>query len=135
MDHRPGFTGKITHAAARHPWTTLGLWAVLLVVAFGASTTMDLTSDTSTAGTEASKAEGLIKDRLRGETPPEEFIIVESPTATADEAAFSGFVNSLVSDLRALDEVESVTSYRDGGEGLVSDDGHTVMVIATLAGD
>jgi len=135
MDHRPGFTGQITRAAARHPWRTLGLWVVLLVAAFGASSTMDLSGETATGGTEATKAMDLIDDRLRGETPPEEFIIVESQTATADEAAFSGFVDSLLSDLRPLDEVESVTSYRDGAEGLVSDDGHVALIIATLTGD
>ncbi|MCH8815582.1 MAG: MMPL family transporter, partial [Chloroflexi bacterium] len=135
MDHRIGFTGKITRAAARHPWITLGLWAVLLVAAFGASTTMDLSSNTSTAGTEASKATDLIDERLRPETSPEEFVIVESPTATADEAAFSGFVDSLVSDLVGLDDVESVTSYRGGAEGLVSADGHTVLIMVILTGD
>ncbi|RLC59417.1 MAG: MMPL family transporter [Chloroflexi bacterium] len=135
MDRRIGFTGKITRAAARHPWRTLGLWLVLLVAAFGASSTMDLAANTTTAGTEASKATDLIDDRLRTETAPEEFIIVESPTATADEAAFGGFVDSLVSDVLALDDVESVTSYRDGSEGLVSDDGHFVLIIATLTGD
>ncbi|MCH7999016.1 MAG: MMPL family transporter [Chloroflexi bacterium] len=135
MDHRPGFTGQITRAAARHPWRTLGLWVLLLVAAFAASTTMDLSSNTTTAGTEASKATDLIDSRLRPETPPEEFVIVESPTTTADEAAFSGFVDSLVGDLRLLEEVESVTSYRDGAEGLVSDDGHVALIIATLTGD
>ena len=135
MDHRPGFTGQITRAAARHPWRTLGLWVVLLVAAFGASNAMDLSSETATAGTEATKAMDLIDDRLRGVTPPEEFLIVESPTATADEAAFSGFVDSLVSDLRALNEVESVTSYRDGAERLVSDDGHVALIMTTLTGD
>ena len=135
MDHRLGFTGKISRAAARHPWRTLGLWVVLLVVAFGASSTMSLSSNTSTAGTEASKAEDLIDSRLRGETPPEEFIIVESPTATADEAAFGGFVDSLAAELLALDDVESVASYQDGTEGLVSDDGHSVLIVATLTGD
>ncbi len=135
MDHRIGFTGHITRAAARHPWITLGLWVVLLVAAFGASTTMNLATSTDTAGTEATKASDLIDDRLREEIPPEEFLIVESSTATADEAAFSGFVDSLVSDLRALDEVESVTSYRDGAEGLVSDDGHVALILATLTGD
>ena len=135
MDHRPGFTGQITRAAARHPWRTLGLWVLLLVAAFAASTTMDLSSNTTTAGTEASKATNLIDSRLRPETPPEEFVIVESPTTTADEAAFSGFVDSLVGDLRLLEEVESVTSYRDGAEGLVSDDGHVALIIATLTGD
>ena len=123
MDRRIGFTGKITRAAARHPWRTLGLWLALLVAAFGASTTMDLASSTDTAGTEATKAMNLIDERLRGEIPPEEFLIVESSTATVDEAAFTGLVDSLVSDLRALEEVASVTSYRDGDEGLVSGDG------------
>ena len=135
MNRRIGFTGQITRFAARHPWLTLGLWLVLLVAAFGASSTMDLTTNTSTAGTEASKATDLIDDRLRTETAPEEFIIVESATATADEAAFGGFVDSLVSEVLALDDVESVTSYRDGAEGLVSDDGHFVLIIATLTGD
>ena len=63
MDHRPGFTGQITRAAARHPWRTLGLWVVLLVAAFGASNTMDLASDPATAGTEATKAEAQKADR------------------------------------------------------------------------
>jgi RND superfamily putative drug exporter len=53
----------------------------------------------------------------------------------ADDAAFSGSVDSLVSDLGALDQVDSVTSYRDGGEGLVSADGHVALIVTTLTGD
>ena len=135
MDQRIGFTGQITRAAARHPWRTLGLWLVLLVAAFGASTTMNLNANTSPRGTESSEANDLIDERLRGETPPEEFVIVESTEATADEAAFSGFVESLVSDLRALDDVVSVASYLDGVDGLVSENGQTVLIIVTLSGD
>jgi len=135
LNRRIGFTGQITRAAARHPWRTLGLWLVLLVAAFGSCNTMDLASSTDTAGTEATKAMDLIDDRLRGEIPPEEFLIVESSTATVDEAAFTGLVDSLVSDLRALEEVASVTSYRDGDEGLVSDDGHVALIMVTLTGD
>jgi RND superfamily putative drug exporter len=96
---------------------------------------MNLASDTTTVGTEATKARDLIDERLRGEIPPEEFIIVESATVTADEAAFSGFVDSLVGDLRALEEVDSVTSYRDGAEGLVSEDGRVALIMSTLTGD
>ena len=135
MEHRPGFTGRITRAAARHPWRTLGLWVVLVAAAFAVSSAMAFSPETATAGTEATKAMDLIEDRLREETPPEEFLIVESQTATADEAAFSGFVDSLVSDLRALEEVDLVVSYRDGAEGLVSDDGHVALITATLTGD
>jgi len=132
--HHAGFTGRITRAAALHPWRTLGLWVLLVVAAFGASGAMNVSSEAATAGTEATTAKNLIKERLREETPPEEFIIVESQTATTDEAAFSGFVDSLVSDLRALDEVDAVVSYRDGAEGLVSGDRHVALVTATLTG-
>jgi RND superfamily putative drug exporter len=134
MDHRPGFTGQITGAAARHPWRTLGLWVVLVVAAFAVSGTANL-SDPGTSGTEATKAEDLIEDRLREETPPEEFVIVESQTATVDDVAFSGLVDSLVTDLRALEEVESVVSYQDGTEGLVSGDGHVALIMTELTGD
>jgi len=135
VEHNTGFTGWITGISARHPWRTLGAWVVLVVVAFGAAGAMKASSNTATAGTEATTAENLIEERLRAQTQPEEFIIVESPTTTADEAAFAGFVDSLVADLEALGEVESVASYRNGGEGLVSEDGHTALVTARLTGD
>ena len=96
---------------------------------------MTASSDTATAGTEATKAEDLIEGRLREDTPPEEFIIVESQTITAGDPAFAGFVDSLVTDLEALAQVDSVTSYRSGAEGLVSEDGLTTLVTATLTGD
>jgi len=134
-EHAPGFTGRITRAAALHPWRALGAWVMLLVVAFAASGAMNASSDTAAAGTEATTAENLIKERLREQTPPEEFIIVESQTTTTDEVAFAGFVDSLVSDLAAIAEVDSVASYRNGAEGLVSEDGHIALVTARLTGD
>jgi putative drug exporter of the RND superfamily len=135
MEQNQGFTGRITRFAARHPWRTLSAWLVLVVIAFAASGAMKASSDTATAGTEATTAKNLIEERLREQTPPEEFIIVESATITAEEAAFAGFIDSLVADLEALAEVDSVASYRNGGEGLVSDDGHTALVTARLTGD
>jgi len=135
MDNHAGFTGWITWFAARHPWRTLGAWLILVAVAFGASGAMNASSDTATAGTEATTAQNLIKDRLREETAPEEFIIVESQTTTVDEAAFAGFVDSFVADLEALGEVDSVASYRNGAEGLVSEDGYTALITARLTGD
>ncbi len=134
MGHRPGFTGRMARAAARHPWRTIGLWVLLVVVAFAASGAMNISSETGAAGTEATTARALIKERLHAATPPEEYLVVESQTATADDAAFSSFVDSLVSRLRALKEVDSVVSYRDGAKGLVSDDGHVVLIAATLTG-
>jgi RND superfamily putative drug exporter len=129
-----GFTGRITRASARHPWRVLGLWTLMVALAFGVSGLMNASSDSATAGTSATKAEDLIKERLREQTAPEEFIIIESPTATVDEAEFAGFVDAFVADLEGLDGVASVQSYRNGGEGLVSDDGHVALVATTLTG-
>jgi RND superfamily putative drug exporter len=135
INHRLGFTGKVSRASASHPWRVLALWAALVAVAYFAAGTMTLTASPDTAGTEATKAEELIEQRLHEETPPEEFIVVESRALTADDKAYGAFVDSLVGDLRSLTEVSSVASYRDGAQGLVSADGHTVLIPVTLTGD
>jgi len=135
MQHRLGFTGAIAKAAARHPWRIVGLWVALVAVAYFAASTMSLTASPDTAGTESTKAAQLIEQRLRAQTQPEEFIIVESESLTADAPEYGAFVDGLVGDLRALDEVTGVGSYRDGDQGLVSADGRTVLIPVTLAGD
>ena len=135
MNHRLGFTGRITRASARHPWRVLGLWVALIAVAYFAASMMSLSASPDTAGTESTRAQDLIDERLRQETPPEEFIVVESPSRTAGDPAYLAFVASLVSDLRALEEVGSIESYADGDEGLVSEDEHIVLIPVTLTGD
>jgi RND superfamily putative drug exporter len=130
-----GFTGRIARVAARHPWRFAGLWAVLVVAAFLAAGTMHLSPSTSTAGTEATKASTLIKERLRAQTPPEEYIIIESTDATAGDARFARAVDALVADLRGLRQVQSVASYRDGDQGMVSQDGHVALITARLIGN
>jgi RND superfamily putative drug exporter len=121
--------------SARHPWRVLGLWVVLVAVAYFAAGTMNLTAPSGSAGTEATKASDLIDQRLRHDTPPEEFIVVESPGMTAGEPGYAAFVDALVGNLRGLKEVNSVTSYRDGDQRLVSADGHIVLIPVTLIGD
>jgi RND superfamily putative drug exporter len=108
---------------------------MLLALAYFAAGTMNLTPNPGTAGTEATQAKQLIDQRLREETPPEEYVVIESPGATADAQTFQAFVDSLVHDLRGLANVTGVSSYREGTKGLVSQDGHTVLVPVTLAGD
>ncbi len=132
---RMPLTGRLAGAAARHPWRVLGLWVVLLALAYFAAGTMHLTASPSTAGTEATRAKNLIEQRMHPQTPPEEYIVVESAATTADDVAFAAFVDALATDLRALPDVASVASYRDGAQGLVSQDGHTALILVTLSGD
>lgn len=129
------FTGRTARASARHPWRTFGLWVALLAFAYLAAGTMSLAASPGTAGSESTRARDLIDERLRQETPPEEYIIVESEAVMAGTEAFGAFVDGLVADVRGVETVRSVTSYRDGGEGLVSRDGHAVLIPVTLTGD
>jgi RND superfamily putative drug exporter len=135
MDHRLGFTGVIARAAARHPWRTLGAWIALVAVAYFAAGLMNLSAMPDTAGTEATKAHNLIDERLREDTPPEEFIVVESESNVADEPEYARFVGSLVADLRGIEQVVSAESYLEGTPDLVSEDGRTVLIPVTLTGD
>jgi RND superfamily putative drug exporter len=135
MEHRLGFTGTIAKAAARHPWRTLGLWLAVVVVAYFAAGAMQLSATPDTVGTEATKAQDLIDERLRQNTPPEEFLVVESSTLTASDAAYVRFVEAVVTKLSSLEEVGTVSSYADGAPGLVSSDGHVALIPVTLAGD
>ncbi len=147
--HRPGagargttpavsglpFSGRLARAAALHPWRTLGLWVAIIALAYLSAGTMKLSASPGTAGTEATRADELIQQRLRPETAPEEFIVVESESATANDEAFGAFVDELVGGLRGLEGVSSVASYREGAEGLVSANGRTVLIPVTLTGD
>ena len=129
------FSGRLARAAALHPWRTLGLWVAIIALAYLSAGTMTLSASPGTAGTDATRADGLIKERLRPETAPEEFIVVESESITANDEAFGAYVDELAGGLRGLEGVSSVASYREGAEGLVSADGRTVLIPVTLAGD
>ena len=130
------FTGRLAWSSAKHPWRVFGLWAVLIAVSFFAAGTMKLDPSPSAAGTDATRASDLIKERLREDTPPEEFIVIESSQYVATDAAFAARVDDIAARLRALPEVGSLATYRDeGAEGLVSADGHTALIPVTLTGD
>jgi RND superfamily putative drug exporter len=107
----------------------------IIALAYLSAGTMKLSASPGTAGTDATRADELIQQRLRPETAPEEFIVVESESATANDGAFGAFVDELVGGLRGLEGVSSAASYREGAEGLVSADGRTVLIPVTLTGD
>jgi RND superfamily putative drug exporter len=135
MERKLGFTGRLARVSSTHPWRTLGLWVVLVIVAFGLSSLMSLAPDPDTVGTEATRAADLIESRLREETAPEEFVVVEAPASIAVGDRFDSFVQSLVDDLRGLDEVASAVSHLDGTPELLSGDGRIALIPVTLIGD
>ena len=134
----------LARASARRPWTTIGLWVVLLVVAMGlfvnlfedgVTTEFDFTSEP-----ESKKAENLLEERLRGPRGTNEVVIIQSATLTVEDQEFEDTVTDLHSSLVNLGpEVirqQTLTMFYPSKEPfLVSEDQRTTIIPFTMAGD
>ena len=89
-----------------------------------------LTSDSSlTNHPESVAAQELIDARLPDQNSVDEFIVVRSERAVAEDTAFETRVRALADDLRRSGAVQEVTTYLDPeGEGLVSADRHATVL-------
>ncbi|HLC23683.1 MAG TPA: MMPL family transporter [Dehalococcoidia bacterium] len=138
--HRLSFRG-LARVCASHPRTTIGIWAVALVVfVLIASTTLSsvLTTQISfTNNPESARADKLLQDRLSGPRKANEVIIVASSTLTVDDDAFQQAVTDLYGKVMALgtDIVASgVNYYQVRANSLVSADRRTTIIPVTMAG-
>src|ERR687892_47796 len=125
---------SFARASSRHPWRTVVVWvlvlggAVGLVAAglFGDALTnaIDFTNEP-----EAKEAAQLVEDRLRGEEPDSELILVISETATVEDPVYTEYVGALQGGVRALgpDVVRNVGSYLTE-DGPVSESGRAVLL-------
>ncbi|MCH8994870.1 MAG: MMPL family transporter, partial [Chloroflexi bacterium] len=134
-----GITERLARASARRPWLVVVAWVVLVVVgAFFALGIGDVltTEFTLTNSPESAQADELLEERLRGPERAQEFIIVQSETATVDDVAFQEHVEGLVAELALLDEtVDSVTSYYEvQRQSMVSADWHKTVITVVLNG-
>jgi putative drug exporter of the RND superfamily len=98
---------SIARASSRHPWRTVGVWAVILVLGFGASGVLlsdALTTDFDfTNNPEAIQAKNLLEqEKLEQDVTPETFVMTGPAGATTDPA-FTQSVNAALNDLRGLD--------------------------------
>jgi len=131
----------IGRLAARRPWLTAAFWAVLLAAggyfAMGLGDVLNGHGDISVE-TESKRADNLIKSRLLGGREPQasEQVIVRSPDLPVDDPRFEAKVAAILGELRALDTIDTATSYYETKvERLVSADRHTTIVPAVLKGD
>jgi RND superfamily putative drug exporter len=97
----------LARASSRHAWRTVGIWAVILVLGFGASAVLlsnALTTDFDfTNNPEAIQAQTLLQQKqLEQDVTPETFVITGPEGATSD-SAFTAQVNAALNDIRALD--------------------------------
>ncbi len=134
-------TESLARASSRHPWITLTIWAVAVIVAAvliptllpGALTTeIDFVNNP-----ESKRANTLLEERLRGPRKVTEMVIVRSDGLTVDDPAFRDYVNKVYSDLAAMgpDIIQGVTSYYlTEDPSLVSADRHTTILPVVMAG-
>lgn len=140
----------LTRISAYHPWLAIAAWILVLLLAVGAMGVLGLNTTTafdftnqpeSVVGLDTLEDAGLIDS-----SPTEETVIVRSETLTVDDPAFRSRVEEIIAAVQGLDgivEVESVVSYYDlrvdpqmagMAAGLVSEDGHTLLIPLSLAG-
>jgi RND superfamily putative drug exporter len=97
----------LARASSRHAWRTVGIWAVILVLGFGAAGVLlgnALTTDFDfTNNPEAIQAQTLLQQKqLEQDVTPETFVMTGPQGATTDPT-FTQQVNAALHDLQGLD--------------------------------
>src|SRR4051794_21531913 len=105
---------KAANASARHPWYVLGIWAVIIGLAFaGASIKKVNHSVEPNTRTESGLAAQQLK-QARGADVATETVVVSSERDTASSPAFQSYVQDLTGKLRGLNgTVATAASYYD----------------------
>ena len=134
-------TEALARASARRPWTTIGVWIVVLVAALGIIGTLladALTTEFAfTNAPDFQRADMLLEERLRGPRKSKEVVAVPSATLTVDDQAFRDRVEELYGEIIALgdDVIEGGTHhYQSGDQSLVSADRQTTILPLVMAG-
>jgi RND superfamily putative drug exporter len=136
-----GITGKLARVSALHPWKTVAVWIVVLVIGLASMATIGnrfTMNEEFRIDLESRVADDLITERLNGgvEDPAMERVIVSSTELTVDDPAFEAVVTNVAASLAAHDEVAGVTTYYEtGNDEMVSFDRQRTVIVTTLAGD
>src|SRR5919106_622657 len=130
-------TESLARWAGMHPWRTLVVWVVALLVAGVLSAQFlgdALTTDTDfTNDPEAKRAAGLLEERLRGPNEGTEFVVVTAQS-TVTEPQYRAYVAELQNEIAALgpNVVRHVGSYLTN-DGLVSENARSTLLAVTLS--
>jgi RND superfamily putative drug exporter len=97
---------SLARASSRHPWRTVGIWAVILIVGFGASGVLlssALTTDFDFSNNpEAKQAKAILdQEQLEQDVIPETFVMTGGDGAVSNPD-FQSQVNAALNDLRGL---------------------------------
>ena len=134
-------TQSLARSSSRHPWRTVLLWVIGVMVAgslIQSSLDDALTQDVGlTNNPEAQRATELLEERLRGPEHDTEMVIVSSTSSTVDDPAFRAYVTRLADGLRGLGPevvVGAQTYYDTGDQNMVSRDRRITIIPTVVAG-
>lgn len=134
-------TESLARSSALHPWRTIAIWGIALLVAVVLIFTLladGLTTEFSFTGNPDSKrGDQLLEDRLRGPRRVNEVVVVQSSEYTVDQPEFSAKVGELFDSINALgsDVIQGGTNYYlTEDPSMVSEDKRTTIMLFAMAG-
>ncbi|NQW23247.1 MAG: MMPL family transporter [SAR202 cluster bacterium] len=125
------FTGRVAGWTARHAWITIAAWVLVLGGAYLLSGNLSVSSAGGVETTDARRASALIEEATGEDQRAEEYVLVESNPGPINEELLASVVSSIVTEMRAIPVVGSVTSYLDGAETLRTPDGRMTIIQVT----
>ena len=130
------FTGRIANWSARHRWWVVAASVLVVVLAMFASNAVGMKELDYNGEGESGKGADLIEERFDVVPVPTEQLVFNNPSLDVNDTTYRSTVEGLVQQLRALPEVESVTSYYDTQDpSMVSEDGSVLLAQVVIAGD
>ena len=127
-----GVTQRLARACAAHPWRTISVWLVAIVLGLvGAAAGLgDLTTEGEvTNNPDSIRAKNLIEERLPDRRAPTEMVIVRSADLTVDQPAFRAEVARLARVARSTGDVAAAAIYYQRPDPrLVSQDRHALLI-------
>ncbi len=140
MNFKKLSTEGLARGSARHPWVTISIWILALVLSIFLTVTYlgDALSmnDRATNNPESQRASELLQDNFKDLDKLSETIVIDSEL-NVDDPAYSEFVGGISEDIDGLgDKVisSSVSYYQTGSPAMISKDKHTTIIPLELAG-
>ncbi len=148
-------TSAISASSARHPWRTIGVWLILLVLGL-TSTGLFLSDGLTTAvrmlnNPESVQGATLLDERMGDSTPLTETIVLTSDSLTVDDPQFKQVADQVFAELASLDTLvdqdptKTINYYlaaafpnpavQAQAEALVSEDRSALLIPVALLGD
>jgi RND superfamily putative drug exporter len=125
---------NLARRSAQHPWLTLGFWVLLIIAGAVGASQLKFNEKQTISGTESTEVQNTLEG-LRGPDPLSENVIVVAKTATVGDPQYDAFVANLVTQLKGLSGVTSVTSYLGTNDAsLISKDRHETVIPVGISG-